>query len=639
MSKGNKITQSKLNYIIIIIGLIIAIIIAYLFLVPNVFKDENTKKEDEMIEQAKNYVLNNNISTTREIYFTADKLNVTLNDDCSFTSGVIYDGVNYIPNLMCKEYKSTVIPGNEEIRDYIILKGEEVMFVAKGMSFYDPGYISGDKIDVVGNVGTEEGVYNIYYKTKNSNNIAIRKVIILDNQELRNLFPSIALNGEELITIVEGRNYIEEGIIGTDSVDGDIKDKVRIEGEVNEFIPNEYQLTYILTNSRGYSNTITRKVVVIDKNSDLTISSVISPENYTNENVMIKLSVSGEFNKIIYPDGTEGKDLFYEVTENGTYKFIVYDIYDRIIEKEITIDNIDRTKPEGTCQATLYYDRTEVKVNITTKREISSYEYVIDDVSSNSTQTNSYVSNKVKPSTVRVKIKDSINNQNEIICKLESKLSRQIVTLAGGKNCLEGLVCYIQFNYGNSGSYPYCSMSNNPNSCGGIGRNGCSITSAANAIAAAGVKSSKGSVHTPYTVWEELYPINKRTGQCNGGCSGWSRIRDSVVNAGLTAPKSVTDLRNNTLSMITDHLKKGYPVIIRAASGPFTNNGHYMSLLGINEQGQVFLSDSANVSGTKKAVYKGKQYYVDTYINPSDLITGNVKEFLLVGPPGMYEGK
>lgn len=635
MNKNNTRKKNNYNSIIIFIIVLIVIVLAYFISSNTILKDKNTVMEEEMVEKAREYVENNNISTAREIYFDISKLNVSLEEGCSFTSGVIYDGANYVPNLICPEYKSTIIESNQEVSEYIVLKGEEVMFIPKGMNFYDPGYVSNDLVDVVGNVGTEEGVYNIYYKTKNSNNIAIRKVIILDNQELRNMFPSINLKGDELVYVVEGNPYLDEGVIGNDSTDGDISNKVKVEGSVDTTIPNEYQLTYVLTNSKGYSNTITRKVIVIDKDSDLNVSYVITPENYTNENVTIKLSVSGEYNKIVYPDDTEGKELIYEVEENGTYKFVVYDIYDRTIEKEVTIDNIDRTKPEGTCKATLYYNRTEIKVNVTTTREISSYVYVLDDIPSNSTQSNAFVSSKIKPSTVKVRLKDSINNQNEIICSQENKLSKQVV-VNGGKSCLEGMVCYIQFNYGNSSTHPFCSMSNNPNSCGGIGRNGCSITSASNAIAAMGVKSKNGQLYNPYTVWEELYPINKRTGQCNGGCSGWSRIRDSVINAGLSAPVSVSDLNKNTINSVIDHLKKGYPVIIRAASGPFTNNGHYMSLLGINEQGQLFLSDSANTSGTKKAYYNGKQYYVDTYINPSDLITGNVKEFLLVGPKGMF---
>ena len=630
--------DTKYNWTIIAILVVIVLIIAYFLLFKDLFKNKNTKMEEEMVEKAKDYVLRNNISTTKEIYFDVSKLDVTLNDNCSLTSGVIYDGTMYYPNLVCSDYKSNIVKTNTDITEYVKLKGDEVVILPKGVIFFDPGYESNDIVTIIGNVGSEEGVYNIYYKTTNSNCVAIRKVIIIDNQTIRNLFPTITLNGDEVIYLVEGNNYIEQGINGYDTVDGNISNKVITDGVVNYNVVGEYNISYTLTNSRGYSNTITRKVNVISHDSDLVVDYTLNPRNLTNENVLITLNVSSDYNKIIYPDNTTGDRLTYEVIENGTYKFIIYDKYDRIIEKEIVIDNIDKTVPQGSCIATRYYNRTEIKVTIDTEREISSYEYIVNGSTKQTSQSNYYVSDVVKPSTVKVKVRDIVNNNNEINCSFEDKLTRNIVTDSKGKNCLEGLQCYVQFDYG-SRQYPYCSMSNNPNSCGGIGRNGCSITSTSNAIAAMGVKSKNGTVHTPFTVWDELYPINKKTGQCGGGCSAWSRMRDAVINAGLSAPKQVGRLNKNTVPEVLEHLRKGYPVIVWADTGAFTSGKHYMALIGVREDNYVFLTDSANTSGTTKKYFKGKQYYVDTWIPTDDLITGLVKEYLLVGPYGMFEGK
>ena len=93
--------------------------------------------------------------------------------------------------------------------------------------------------------------------------------------------------------------------------------KVSIISDINNNYIGEYIVTYSVVNSRGYSNSITRKVNVISKESDLVVDYTISPNNLTNEDVTIKLSVSGEFNKIIYPDKSEGKELSYIVKENG----------------------------------------------------------------------------------------------------------------------------------------------------------------------------------------------------------------------------------------------------------------------------------------------------------------------------------
>ena len=637
---GNTSKKPSISCNMIVIGLIvIALIISYFLFFKDLFKDKNVKMEDKLVKVARDYVLKNNIYTNKEIYIDVSKLNITLDDNCSLLSGVIYDGENYVPNLVCSNYKSNAIKANKETSEYITLKGDEVMVLARGMTFFDPGYISNDIVVPIGNVGTEEGVYNIYYKTTNSNNIVNRKVIIIDNQSIKNLFPTINLNGEELMYLVAGNQYQEEGIKAYDTYDGDISKNVKIEGSINSNAKGEYIIGYTVTNSRGYSNTIVRKVNVIDNETDLIIDYKLSPSSLTNENVLINLIVSNEYNKIIYPDSTEGNNLSYEVVENGVYKFTIYDKYDRVIEKEIEVDNIDREVPQGTCTATRFYNKTEIKVNLSTNKEISSYEYYLNNSLVQVNQSNYYVSTVAKPSVVKVKIKDSVNNQNEITCSLEDR-QRQIVTNAKGKNCLEGYTCYVQFDYGDGRKYPFCSMQDNPNSCGGIGRNGCSITSATNAIAFFGIKSKTGVLHTPYTVWDELYPVNKNTGQCNGGCSGWTRIRDSIVNAGLSAPRNVSSLNNNTLPQLIEHLKKGYPAVVYASGKPFSSGrAHYMSLLGIRDDGYVFLSDSANTSGTKKGTYNGKAYYVDTWISPDDLITGNVDEFLLVGPYGVYEGK
>jgi hypothetical protein len=634
----SKPLDTKYNWTIVAILIVIVLIVAYFLLFKDLFKNKNTKMEEEMVEKAKDYVLRNNVSTTKEIYLDVTKLNVTLNDNCSLTSGVIYDGTMYYPNLVCNDYKSNIIKTNSDLEEFIKIKGDDVVVLPKGVIFFDQGYESKDLVTVIGNVGSEEGVYNIYYKTTNSTGVATRKVIIIDNQIIRNLFPTLTLNGDEVIYLVEGNNYVEQGINGYDTIDGNISNKVVIDGVVNYNVVGEYNISYTLTNSRGYSNTITRKVNVISHDSDLVVDYTLNPRNLTNENVLITLNVSSDYNKIIYPDNTSGDKLTYEVIENGNYKFIIYDKYDRIIEKEIVIDNIDKTVPQGSCVATRYYNRTEIKVTIDTEREISSYEYLVN-TSTKTSQSNYYVAEVVKPSTVKVKVIDIVGNNNEIKCSFEDKLTRNIVTDSKGKNCLEGFKCYIQFDYGDARHYPYCSMSNNPNSCGGIGRNGCSITSTSNAIAAMGVKSKTGVLHTPYTVWDELYPVNHKNGQCGGGCSAWSRMRDAVINAGLSAPQKVGRINNNTIPEILDHLRKGYPVIVWADTGAFTSGKHYMALLGVREDNYVFLSDSANTSGITKKYFKGKQYYVDTWIPTDDLITGLVKEYLLVGPYGLFEGK
>ena len=626
---------NKYNYMIIFILIAIVAIICYLLMFQDLFKDPYVKQEEDMVEIAINYVEKNNVSTYSEIYLDAIKLDIDLPNECSITSGVIYDGANYIPNLVCNDYQSVVIKSNKEIEDFIKLKGNDVMIIPKGNSYYEPGYISNDIVSAIGSVGTEEGVYNVFYKTNNSNRLAIRKVIVIDNNAVSRLFPIINLMGDDVIYLVQNEKYVEPGVTGYDLTDGDISNNIQVEGTVNTKTPGEYTLTYVLTNSLGNSNVITRKVHVLSSTSDLVVDYRITPETDTNKNVIIKLSISGNYTKIVYPNGTEGKGLSYAVKDNGVYNFIVYDDYNRTVQKSVEIKNIDRAVPEGTCVATTYYNKTDVKVNITSSRTISSYSYILDGSTLANIQSSSYVSNKVKPSSVSVKIKDSLGNSNVIVCSIANQTERKIVTNSKGKNCLEGLACYVQYDYQNTARYPFCSMSGDQSSCGGIGQSGCSITATTNAIAAMGVKSRSGALYNPYTVYDELYPIHAN-GTCNGGCSAWERMRDAVINAGLSAPANVGGISASSMSTIINHLRKGYPVIVWAKNGAYTSGGHYMALLGVRSDGYVFLSDSANSHGTFKSNYNGHQYHVDTWISTNDLINGNVREYLLVGPKGMF---
>ena len=634
MNKG----RSILDYIIVIMLVIIVFFLMYVMFFKDAFKNRYQKMEDRMVSSAEEYVQNNNISVNKEIYFDVNKLGLTLDDDCRETSGVIYNGTTYQPYLACKEYETTVIPNNKEIKEYVELIGEEVIVITKGMSFYEPGYISKDIINKMGNVGTEEGVYTIYYKTTNSDKIAIRKVIIIDNSSVKSLFPTIKLKGDEITYVVINGNYVEPGVEATDTIDGNLSSSVKISGTVNTKTIDEYTISYQVTNSRGYTNYISRIVGVVPRESDLIVKSSISPENLTNQNVKIKLNLSDEYQKIIYPDGSEGRSLEYEVEENGKYRFIVFDKYGRDIVEEVEITNIDKTKPDGTCVAMIYYSKTDVKVTINSKNAISSYEYNLDG-NLTTTQTDTLSSKIVNPTSVKVKVKDIVNNISEITCTIEKSPVPQIITNEKGKQCLEGYVCYVQMEWG-SRQYPYCSMSDKPdgsnNSCNGINASGCSITSATNAIAAMGIKSKNGTLHTPWTVYDELYPVNKSTGRCGGGCSGWERIRDAIVETGLTAPERVDKFNKNNLYKVTDNLKQGYPVIIHANGRPYSSgNGHYMTLLAIRDDGYVFLSDSAN----DKGVGTKRDYPVDTWIPTDNLLTGNIDEFLLVGPPGLYKGK
>ena len=488
---NDKKNNTKIIFLLIIV---ILIVLSFVFL-PKLLNNSSKRysnMEDRLVESAKAYVINNNVTTSSEIYLDVSTLKISLDGDCLLTSGVIFDGKNYYPNLICNEYRSP--------------------------TYYNP----------IGNIGNDNVEYRLIPDTKTIDDVTI--IISINNDDF---------------------DYIE--------------------------LPN-------------------------------------------NEKV-------------------NEKYVTYKVSENGSYKFNIYDKSGNFKEKIIEVNNIEYVD-YGTCVAKWKNDYTKINVTVKDNITVNSFEYIVNGKTESISATNEFNSNTLKPANVTVKIKMSDGKAGIIKCDIDEKAEPQIVTNEKGKNCLEGYICYIQYDY-QSSKYPYCSMDpvTKPLSCGGIGGHGCSLTSATIAIANLGVKSLNGEIYNPFTVWEELYPIaDRKNGSCWGGCSGWSNIRRSVINAGLSAASKYQSLNKSKYEEILDHLRKGYPIIVHAADGPYTSgSGHYMTLLATREDNYVYLSDPALKDGTKKEYYSGRQYYADTWVTLDDLVSGKVDTYLLVGPPDYFK--
>ena len=495
LNDNNFIKNEKNSTKIVLIIIIITIIVLLFIFLPKIFNNLSKRysnMEDRLVESAKAYVINNNVTTSSEIYFDVNTLKISLDGDCLLTSGVIFDGKDYYPNLVCNDYQSPVT--------------------------YNPnGSATNDKVK-----------YRVIPSDKTVDDVTI--IISVNNADF---------------------DYIE--------------------------LPN---------NDKVYEKYVT-----------------------------------------------------YKVDENGSYKFNIYDKNGNVFEKVVEVNNIENID-YGTCIAKWKNDYTMINVKIKDGVIVNSYEYIVNDKTESISASNEFNSQTLKPEKAVVKIKISDGNIGKIKCDIDEKAEPQIVTNEKGKNCLEGYVCYIQFDY-QSDKYPFCSMDpvEKPQSCGGIGRHGCSLTSATMAIANLGVKSMNGEIYNPFTVWEELYPIaDKKTGGCWGGCSGWTNIRRSIIKSGLSASSKANNLSRTNFEEIINHLSKGYPVVVHAAEGPYTSgSGHYMAILAVREDNYVYLSDPALKEGTKKEYFSGRQYYADTWVTLDDLVSGKIDTYLLVGPAGTFE--
>lgn len=95
-----------------------------------------------------------------------------------------------------------------------------------------------------------------------ASNITTKNIVIEHIPEGK---PNISLNGSSTIYLMSGRNYIENGAKAYDDCGNDISDKISINNPVNTNTPNNYTVTYTVTNDSGESSSVTRRVIVYRK--------------------------------------------------------------------------------------------------------------------------------------------------------------------------------------------------------------------------------------------------------------------------------------------------------------------------------------------------------------------------------------
>lgn len=115
-----------------------------------------------------------------------------------------------------------------------------------------------DKGKFDGKLGKYEVTFT--YWNNNKKYSKTKKISIVDT-----INPKITLIGEEEIIVIEGEEYRELGYIALDNYDGDLKDKVIIEGTVNTKKVGTYKINYSVEDSSRNKAKVTRKITVISK--------------------------------------------------------------------------------------------------------------------------------------------------------------------------------------------------------------------------------------------------------------------------------------------------------------------------------------------------------------------------------------
>ena len=160
--------------------------------------------------------------------------------------------------------KTTVKVVDTTSPEIIIEQGEEYN-LSYSKEFIEPGVKADDNYDgdiseniVIEKNEIDETHFDVKYSVKDSSeNKAekIRHVTIVDDVP-----PEITLNGIENIYILPGGQYEEKGATAVDEKDGDLTDKISIEGTVDTSKEGEYTVTYKVSDSKGNEGVKQRKI-------------------------------------------------------------------------------------------------------------------------------------------------------------------------------------------------------------------------------------------------------------------------------------------------------------------------------------------------------------------------------------------
>ena len=315
-----------------------------------------------------------------------------------------------------------ILFSNRQVSNYLVLEGEELVTIYQGGDYIEPGYngYNSKNVDLTNDVIIETnlnkdvvGEYEIVYKLGDV--VKTRYVNVINKPKDYTFIYLNSVNKNVDLYLQKGDTYKEPGyqVFSTSGVD--LTSKVKISGNVDTSKKGTYKLIYSVVDNSGVTISVSRKVIVMDSDIDLSLDT----DGYTNKDVVINAYVVDEyFDYMILPNNEKitSRNYSYKVSENGKYTFKVYNKKGSIKESSIEVKNIDRTLPSGSC--TIDQDETGsfIKLNATDGSGIKQYVYNGKNYSSNRINLASYVE------SANVTIYDNAGNSKNVSCKAVPKI-------------------------------------------------------------------------------------------------------------------------------------------------------------------------------------------------------------------------
>ncbi len=419
---------------IIIISIVVLVMLITLIIVLNSSKNNKQKHAYELVESimvynAKEYIKNNEI--TKDMYISLNYLNIEIDSNlkCNSNSGVLVEDNSYTPYLMCEGYNSQVVANvikeNEENSKYGVLLGDNPYIVTDTYQELGISLVEGYTVNIKDS-NIDNGINKVTYNILESGSYVTHIDRIVIAEGILGSSPIIELVGNQTRTVEINTQYIESGYTATDKIDGNITDKVKVEGSVDTSKAGTYTLTYSVTNTRGKSVSVKRKVIVNDNSINLDITHTISPTAVTSTGVKITLDIKGEGYSYTITDNGErvtSKNPTYTAYKNGTYEFTIYDKNDNSEVYSVEITNIDITPPTLTCTGTIKDNTTIINVDSSdTKYYVVNY----DNKTSEKISTMSYTFNDIFVNAT-IKGYDEVGNEATTNCEIKQEYIKGIL--------------------------------------------------------------------------------------------------------------------------------------------------------------------------------------------------------------------
>lgn len=152
--------------------------------------------------------------------------------------------------------------------------------------------------------------------------------------------PTIELNGEDVVTLAYGEEYIELGAIAKDEVSGDLTNFIVVEGKVDTYVAGEYIVKYQLKDGTGIIVEAIRKVIVKEEETN--------PAEYNKTLTRSLQETEGQIGLSWTP--FKGENIVYNVYRNGKWLETVSEpnFADATIEKGQTYEYYVSVVRKGT---------------------------------------------------------------------------------------------------------------------------------------------------------------------------------------------------------------------------------------------------------------------------------------------------